>query len=241
MNPFPSASAIRNVLFIMCDQLRQDHLGCYGHPRMRTRNIDALAARSVRFDHAYATAAVCGPSRMSFYTGRYVSSHGATANLVPLSLAEPTLGDYLATAGRRLSLVGKTHILPDREGYARLAIPAGELRERLTAGHFHELTRHDGHHAETDSHYADWLRAKGYRSADPWTDFVISGTAPDGQIVSGWSMRNAGCPARVVCSAAPRNWKPRTRYSPPTGRRTTNPAISCGGKCPIPCARSTRA
>jgi hypothetical protein len=87
--------AVRNVLFIMCDQLRRDHLSCYGG-RVPTPNIDALAARGVRFDHAYVQSGVCGPSRMSFYTGRYVSSHGATWNRVPLSLAQPTLGDYLA-------------------------------------------------------------------------------------------------------------------------------------------------
>lgn len=86
---------IRNTLFIMCDQLRRDHLGCYGHPALRTRNIDALAARGVRFDRAFVTSGVCGPSRMSFYTGRHVSSHGATWNRVPLSVGEVTLGEYL--------------------------------------------------------------------------------------------------------------------------------------------------
>ena len=65
---------LRHVLFIMCDQLRADHLSCYGHPRLHTPHIDALAARGVRFTHAYAQGSVCGASRMSTYTGRYVSS-----------------------------------------------------------------------------------------------------------------------------------------------------------------------
>jgi arylsulfatase A-like enzyme len=97
----------RNVLFIMCDQLRRDHLGCYGHPTLRTRNIDALAARGVRFDNAFVTSGVCGPSRMSFYTGRYVSSHGATWNRVPLSVGEITLGEYLKDSGRALALAAR--------------------------------------------------------------------------------------------------------------------------------------
>ena len=67
-------TAVRNILFIMCDQLRWDHLSCYGHPRLHTPNIDALAARGVRFDRAYVQSPVCGASRMSFYTGRYVHS-----------------------------------------------------------------------------------------------------------------------------------------------------------------------
>jgi hypothetical protein len=60
------------------------------------------------------------------------------------------------------------------------------------------VDRHDGHHAEPRSPYADWLRAQGYDSADPWTDYVISAQKPDGEVVSGWHMRNAGLPARVA-------------------------------------------
>ena len=73
----------RNALWIMCDQLRFDYLGCAGHPTLRTPAIDRLASRGVRFEHAYAQSPCCGPSRMSAYTGRYVrstrSSPGATA------------------------------------------------------------------------------------------------------------------------------------------------------------------
>ena len=64
--------AVRNVLFVMCDQLRRDHVSCYGG-RVHTPHIDSLAARGVRFDHAYVQSGVCGPSRMSYYTGRYVT------------------------------------------------------------------------------------------------------------------------------------------------------------------------
>jgi arylsulfatase A-like enzyme len=79
---------VRNILFIMCDQLRWDYLSCYGHPHLETPNIDALAARGVRFTRAYVQSPVCGPSRMSFYTGRYVASHGATWNGVPLKVGD---------------------------------------------------------------------------------------------------------------------------------------------------------
>ncbi|MBT7361274.1 MAG: sulfatase-like hydrolase/transferase, partial [Rhodospirillaceae bacterium] len=83
---------VRNVLFIMCDQLRADYLSCAGHPSLKTPNIDALAARGVRFAKSYVQAPVCGPSRMSFYTGRYSSSHGAFWNFVPLPVGEMMLG-----------------------------------------------------------------------------------------------------------------------------------------------------
>ncbi|GAA5236368.1 sulfatase-like hydrolase/transferase [Verticiella sediminum] len=189
----------RNVLFIMCDQLRHDHLGCAGHPYLRTPNIDALARRGVRFSQAYVASGVCGPSRMSYYTGRYPSSHGATWNRVPLGVGEMTLGEYLRTAGRELSLAGKTHVMPDEDGIRRLGIAHGsDLATRLRAGYFEELDRHDGHHAEPHSAYADYLRAQGYDSADPWTDYVISAIDENGQVVSGWNMRNVHLPARVA-------------------------------------------
>ena len=85
----------RNVLWIMCDQLRYDYLGCTGHPTLKTPNIDALAARGVRFSSAYVQSPICGPSRMSFYTGRYMRSHGSHWNGWPLRVGEPTLGDHL--------------------------------------------------------------------------------------------------------------------------------------------------
>ena len=106
-------AAGRNILFIMCDQLRFDYLGCYGHPHLKTPNIDALAARGVRFDRAYVQSPVCGPSRMSFYTGRYMRSHGANWNGFPLRVDEPTLGDHLGALGMRTVLVGKTHMAAD--------------------------------------------------------------------------------------------------------------------------------
>jgi len=52
----------KNILFIMCDQLRADYLSCYGHPFLETPNIDRLAERGVRFSNAYCQAPLCGPS-----------------------------------------------------------------------------------------------------------------------------------------------------------------------------------
>lgn len=59
-----------NVLFIICDDLNCD-TGSYGHPQVKTPNIDRLAERGVRFDNAHCQYALCGPSRASFLTGLY--------------------------------------------------------------------------------------------------------------------------------------------------------------------------
>lgn len=58
----------KNVLFIVIDDLNTT-LGCYGHPTVKTPNIDRLAQMGVQFNHAYCNYAVCNPSRSSFLTG----------------------------------------------------------------------------------------------------------------------------------------------------------------------------
>lgn len=188
----------RNILFIMCDQFRADHLGCAGHPTLKTPNLDALAARGVRFDRAFVNATVCGPSRMSFYTGRYVASHGATWNRVPLSIAERTIGDHIRPAGLAAHLLGKTHVMPDLEGLARFGIEGGSaLDALLRAGGFVSLDRYDGHSKPgTESGYPAYLRAQGYGGDDPWNEWVVSVDTPEGP-KSGWQMRHVRHPARV--------------------------------------------
>jgi arylsulfatase A-like enzyme len=191
-------TAVRNVLFVMCDQLRRDYLSCYGGSTVETPNVDRLAARGVRFDNAFVQSGICGPARMSYYTGRYVNSHGASWNNVPLSAAELTLGDYLRPAGRTAALAGKTHVLPDAQALARFGIEVeSERGALLREGGFVVVDRYDGHLPPgPESGYADFLRARGYESADPWNDYVVS-AVDRGRVVSGWHMRNAHLPSRV--------------------------------------------
>lgn len=191
-----------NILFIMADQLRADYLGCNGHPTIRTPNIDALAARGVNFTRAYCQAPVCGPSRMSFYTGRYAASHGATYNNVPLRVDERTLGDYLRPLGYRVGLVGKTHMRRDDEGMARLGLDPDSSRGVLVSQcGFEPFERDDGLHpdqnADPDLPYNQYLRGRGYDGENPWHSHANSAQGENGELMSGWYMRHCHLPARV--------------------------------------------
>jgi arylsulfatase A-like enzyme len=191
----------KNVLFIMCDQLRHDYLGCTGHPTIRTPNIDALAKRGVRFSRSYVQSPICGPSRMSTYTGRYVRSHGSDYNNVPLRVGEWTLGDHLTSFGARAVLCGKTHARADIEGMERLGIdPKGAHGRRIAEAGFDVWDRLDGLHppgVRMPSHYNDYLRDHGFDGESPWQDWAASVVAPDGTIRDGWLNENADLPARI--------------------------------------------
>jgi arylsulfatase A-like enzyme len=79
MSPAAPAADRPNVLFIVSDDLNT-LLGCYGDPLAKTPHIDRLAARGVRFERAYCTFPLCGPSRNSFLTGLYPNSTGILGN-----------------------------------------------------------------------------------------------------------------------------------------------------------------
>lgn len=197
----------KNILFIMFDQLRWDYLSCYGHPFLHTPNIDRLAARGVRFTRAYIQSPLCGPSRMSTYTGRYVHSHGASWNGVPLKVGERTMGDYLREAGMGCWLVGKTHMAADAEGMARLGLEADSLiGARVSECGFDVFERDDGMRPEGPEglydeggalQYNAYLRNKGYASDNPWHDFANSANDGAGNVLSGWFLENSDKPANI--------------------------------------------
>ena len=198
--------SVKNILFIMCDQLRWDYLSCYGHPHLSTPHIDNLAARGVRFDRAYVQSPVCGSSRMSFYTGRYVHSHGANWNGIPLKAGEWTLGDHLRPLGLRTALVGKTHMRPDAEGMTKLGIdPESIIGVHLSESGFEPYERDDGLHARgpdgpydpQEPRYNAWLNEQGYDGATPWHTWANAAEGEDGELLSAWFMRHADKPARV--------------------------------------------
>ena len=117
-----------NFLLFITDQHRADHLGCYGHPVLRTPHIDAIAARGQRFERFYVATPICMPNRATLMTGRMPSLHGARHNGIPLSLNATTFVDILAAAGWRTALVDKCHLQSMSPASPTLGMPAGSAR-----------------------------------------------------------------------------------------------------------------
>ena len=107
-----------NFLLLMDDEHTRKIMGCYGHPIVKTPNIDALAASGTRFESAYTNCPICVPARASFATGRYVHEISAWDNAHPYEGEPPSWGHRLQDAGVRTTSVGKLH-------YRNAEVPVG--------------------------------------------------------------------------------------------------------------------
>lgn len=104
-----------NILIIMSDEHAPQFSGAYGHPLVQTPHLDQLAAEGVLFENAYCNTPLCGPSRMSFMTGRYAHRIRAWDNTSPLASDIPTWAHMLRAAGYDVALSGKQHFVgPDQ-------------------------------------------------------------------------------------------------------------------------------
>ena len=108
IHTLPAASP--NVLFILCDDLRPDALGCYGSKHVKTPNIDALAKGGVRFANAFCTTSLCSPSRASILTGVYAHRHGVRDNFTELPTSLPHWPGRLRESGSATAYFGKLHM-----------------------------------------------------------------------------------------------------------------------------------
>jgi arylsulfatase A-like enzyme len=107
-----------NVLFIMVDEMRWDAMSCVGeHSVYQTPCLDSLAAEGTRFTQTYTAAAICGPSRYSFFTSRYAHVHGATDNQTPIREQQILLPTLMKRLGYQTAISGKLHFSPPEKDY----------------------------------------------------------------------------------------------------------------------------
>ena len=111
MPSFMSQTRKPNFLFIITDQHRADHIGCYGHPVIKTPNIDSIATRGRMFDNFYVACAICQPNRSTLMTGRMPSLHGVRHNGVPLDRRFNIFVDLMRVQGYSTALIGKSHLM----------------------------------------------------------------------------------------------------------------------------------
>lgn len=136
-----------NFVLIFCDDLGYGDLGAYGHPTIRTPNLDRLAAGGQRWTQFYAAASVCTPSRAALMTGRYPVRSGMCSDkrrvLFPdsaggLPQSETTIARVLKSKGYATACVGKWHLghlpehLPTAHGFdSYFGIPYSNDMDKL--------------------------------------------------------------------------------------------------------------
>lgn len=115
----PQANPVApNIVVIVVDALRADHLSSYGYERQTTPNIDRLASEGILFENAIATSSWTPPSHASLFTGRYVYEHGA--DLKPLDYRYPTIAEDIQKLGYRTgAFLGNYENLNRTVGLAR--------------------------------------------------------------------------------------------------------------------------
>jgi len=107
-----------NILLIYVDDLGYGDLGSYGHPVIKTPNIDALANDGLRLTNYYAPSALCSPSRAGLLTGRYPYRSGIKSWIPEgsdnyLHDEEITLAEILKSVGYATAHIGKWHLNSD--------------------------------------------------------------------------------------------------------------------------------
>ena len=103
-----------NLIVLIADDVGWEEWGCYGHPVVRTPNVDGLARNGRRYTQAFLTASSCSPSRSSIITGRYPHNLGPGAELhLPVAPNLPWLPSLLRQQGYYTVLVGKNHMSVD--------------------------------------------------------------------------------------------------------------------------------
>ena len=98
-----------NLLIIMSDQHNRRMAGCYGHPIVKTPNLDALAAKGTLFTDAYTPSPVCVPARAAFATGKYVHQTGNWDNAIAYDGRTPSWHHLLRERGHHVVSIGKLH------------------------------------------------------------------------------------------------------------------------------------
>ncbi|MFW5857784.1 MAG: sulfatase-like hydrolase/transferase, partial [Planctomycetota bacterium] len=167
-----------NVVYIITDQQRADHIGCHTDAPLRTPNLDRLAADGISFRRFYCNNPICTPSRAAILTGRTPRSNRVWDNGCPLPETETTLPAVLREHGYATHAVGKLHLTPWWDRSATYYESTSYWREAKHddapepyAG-FEAAELCLGHIDPTVGHYGRWLRREHPDVAAHWKDYL---------------------------------------------------------------------
>lgn len=176
----PGAPAARgpNVLVVLADTLRRDHLSVYGHSRETSPRLAAFAEEAAVFERAFAQAPSTKPSVASLFTSRFPSQHRALHNEDALDPSLTTLAEVLQRAGYRTAGFVENPIVGAEFGYAR-----GFEHWRLDARRHRIRDRDPGARMQDlDGAIGIWLRSQRQRSFFLYVHYIDPHTpyeAPD--------------------------------------------------------------
>ncbi len=169
-----------NVLFILCDDLRPDAVGCFGSKHVKTPEIDRLAKDGVRFTNAFCTTSLCSPSRASILSGLYAHKHGVVNNFTEFPKDLPSMPAQLQKAGYATSYFGKYHMGEEndapRPGFDHFVTHKGQGKYFDTEWSLHGKERRviKGYYTTVVTDLAlEWLAGQHKSTPDkPWCLFL---------------------------------------------------------------------
>jgi arylsulfatase A-like enzyme len=161
-----------NFLFIITDQQRADHLGCYGNKVVHTPNIDGIATAGTRFENFYVATPICMPNRATIMTGRMPSLHGARQNGIPLSLNATTFVDVMRAAGYNTALIGKCHLQSISGNPPTVGMPIADPNKLQPPEHLREADRSRPSHGRYDQELrSTWINQPDFELTLPYYGF----------------------------------------------------------------------
>lgn len=125
-----SATDKPNIVFFIADDISIDDLGCYGHPTIKTPNIDKLWETGMGFTNAYLTISSCSPSRCSIITGRYPHNTGAPELHSKLPQNQVKFPQLSKDAGYYTVLSGKNHMGNVSDAFSKISKGKGFGKEK---------------------------------------------------------------------------------------------------------------
>lgn len=179
-----------NLIVIVTDTFRADHLGCYGNERVRTPNLDRLASEGVTFTNVYGDGLPTIPMRRVFYTGNTILPEGAWR---PLSPDDITVAEILGERGYTTGLVADCYHMfkpgmnlhrgfdswewirgqesdPWHSGPRDAVEPKDHMPEHLWNPHYDERIRQYMMNMQDRESEEDYIVARSCRAAMRWLD-----------------------------------------------------------------------